>query len=154
MYHYFEDYAANPIFYIRMDYETNNIFLEHSSVSSQFLFIQGFSSFFLHVFPTIILKLPILPPTLQLVYVCLLLVRSWDRGYGPAGDDGHPVRSGDEEGHVPHRLPALQGAALQAHGHPQVGSPWFNRAGVHILRNWVEAKEKCKTFICPNRTQM
>ena len=45
---------------------------------------------------------------------------SRDCGNGPAGDDGHPVRAGDQEGHVQDRVPALQGAALQAHDHPQV----------------------------------
>jgi hypothetical protein len=45
---------------------------------------------------------------------------SGDSWYGPAGDDGHSVRAGDEEGHVPHRLTAIQGTALQAHGHTQV----------------------------------
>ncbi len=91
---------------------------------------QGFS--FFACFPHNYLLAAIFPPTLQPVYVCLLPVRSWDRGHGPAGDDGHPVRSGDEEGHVPHRLPAIQGAALQAHGHPQVGSPWRILQDTHL----------------------
>ena len=53
----------------------------------------------------------------------MLLYFSRDCGNGPAGDDRHPVRARDQERHVPHGVPALQGAALQADGHPEEHQP-------------------------------
>ena len=48
---------------------------------------------------------------------------SRDCWYGPASDDGHPVWPSDQERDVPDRLPALQGAAVQADGDPEEHQP-------------------------------
>ena len=48
---------------------------------------------------------------------------SGDCWYGPASDDGHPVWPSDQERDVPDRLPALQGAAVQADGDPEEHQP-------------------------------
>ena len=73
----------------------------------------------------------------------IVFLYSWDSGYGPAGYDGYPVWSCNEERDVQNGFPALQGTAVQAYGYSQVN---YNSHPPPLLVNILNSEKMVLTL--------
>ena len=95
--------------------------------------------------------LKILWTTLMRFLILIETVFSWNCGYGSAANVWHTIRTRHQERNVQNSLPTLQGAVVQAHGHPQEHEPQL--CSLHHPQPWEEGwKDQCSS--CPRSTKV